>query len=391
VGDGPLLGDGLWSAIELMLGQCPVVHSDGQWFGMPDGGWIVNRYRDIIEVVRDPERFSSVDKKGTSDEPDMPPFDVDPPIHGEYRRLLQPYFTKPAVSKFEPLARGIVNKLIDGFIETGRCDDIVASLTRPFSSQVKWGWLVGLEGVDLDEAQDWIETWLYRHFEPEFEHARHAWIKWMDATIARRRREPRRSDLIDALLHGEVEGRPLTDLEVRGVLMIMILGGFSATGDAIANILFRLAVYPDLQRRLVSERALLPSAIEEFLRIEPPVTGIARSCTRDTKLGGQHVKAGERVFYHSSAANRDPEIFEEPLEVRLDRTGNRHLAFGAGRHRCIGAGMARMNIRVALEEILTRLRDIRLIERDPPNRMANVAWRLTYLPLIFTPGQRLES
>lgn len=391
VGEGALLGDGLWQAVDLMLRSCPVVHSDARWTGVPDGGWLINRYRDVMEVVQNPEVFSSLKQKGPIDEPPMPPFEADPPIHAEFRRLLQPYLSLQRVAKYETLAREIVTRLIDEFIESGRCDDIVAQLARPFSSQVQWGWLVGIDAVDLKQMQEWIEIWIYRHFEPEFEAANRGWIGWIDKTIEQRRSEPRRDDLIDALVHGQIEGRPLTDEEVRGVMMIMILGGFSSTGDAIANTLLRLAVYPELQDRLRADPSILTHALEELLRIEPPVTGLARRCTRDTEIGGQKIKAGEHLFYHIAAANRDPDEFENPDEVDFDRKRNRHLSFGAGRHRCLGSNFARQNLRVVFEEILSRMHDIRLVDDDPPERVANVAWGMARLPLAFAPGQRVLS
>ncbi len=173
--------------------------------------------------------------------------------------------------------------------------------------------------------------------------------------------------------------------------MIMILGGFSSTGDAIANILFRLAVYPDLQERLRADRSVLTNALEELLRIEPPVTGLARRCTRDTVIGGQEIKAGEHLFYHIAAANRDPNEFENPLRVDFDRKRNRHLSFGAGRHRCLGSNFARQNLKVVFEEILSRMQNIRLIDGDLPERLANVAWGMSRLPLAFDPGPRVLS
>jgi cytochrome P450 len=390
-GDGPLLGDGLNEAVALMLEQCPIVHSDGAWTGMPEGGWIVNRYEDVMTVLQDSEIYSSLKKKGLGDEPDMPPFESDPPLHTHFRHLLQPYLSLHAVSKFESTSREIITQHIDGFIEAGYCEDAVTQLCRPFSSGVQWKWLVGLDEIDIEQVQGWIETWVYRHFEPEFEEANRAWIAWVDDTVARRRREPRRDDLIDALVFGRIEDRPLTEDEIRGVVMIMILGGFTTTADVISNILMRIAVYPNLQASLRERIDILPHAIEELLRIEPPSTGLARRCTRDTVLAGQQLRAGEHVFYHIPAANLDESEFESPHEIDFERPRNRHLAFGAGRHRCLGSNFARMNLRIAVEEILTRMHDIRIPEGAEPRRTANVAWGMAHLPLEFTPGPRVGT
>ncbi len=389
VGEGPLLGDGLWGAIDLMLDECPVAHTDATFIGSPKGSWVVSRYRDVLEVVQNPELFSSRVQQGARPEREMIPFNIDPPQLLEYRRFLQPYFTLQAMKPFEPLAREIVARRIDGFVESGRCDDVVTQLARPFSSEVQWSWLVGVDEVDHEQVREWVWIWLHKHFEPEFDEAEAAWIAWIEETIARRRSEPRRDDLIDALLHSEMEGRLLTDDEIIGVMMLVILGGVPATADTISNVLLRLAVYPDLQNRLRGDLSLLPQAIEEFLRLEPASAGGFRRCTRDTEIAGVEIKADEQLYWHIAAANRDSDEFENPHEFDLDRKRNRHLAFGAGHHRCLGATFARQNLRVALEEILTRMHDIRLIDDDPPRRAPGIAWGVAYLPVTFTPGPRV--
>ena len=382
--DGALLSDGLWKAVQLMLERCPVAPTDAVFVGSPQGTRIVSRYSDVMALIQDPELFSNSYQKGArDDDPTMIPLEVDPPALLEYRRLLQPYLTIKAVSKFADLARQIITELIDAAAPASRFDDVVTQLAQPFASQVQWGWLVGIDAVDQEQVLDWMLTWVHKHFEPEFEIANKAWVDWIDETIARRRNEPRRDDLIDALIHGKVQGRPLTDEEIVGVMMIMILGGVTSTSDAISNILFRLAVHPDLQRDLRADPALIPLAVEEALRIEPPVTGLSRRCTRDTVFAGEELHAGDHLFWHISSANHDPREFPKPDEFDLHRQRNRHLAFGAGHHRCIGSNFARQNLRIVLEEILGRLDDIRLIEGDPPRRMTGTAWGMARLPLAF--------
>jgi cytochrome P450 len=214
------------------------------------------------------------------------------------------------------------------------------------------------------------------------------WWDWMQETIDRRREEPHRDDLIDGLLHSEVEGRPLTDDEIVRVLMIMILGGVTTTTDTITSVMLRLAVTPGMQEELAGNLEVMPRAVEEFLRIEPPATGISRKARRDVEVGGQQLKAGDNLFYHIPAANRDPRKFEDPLEVRFDRARNPHFTFGGGIHRCIGASFARQNLRIVFEQIVTRMPELRLVEGDPPERMAGIGWMMKRLPIAFTPGPR---
>ena len=317
--------------------------------------------------------------------------DLDPPILLEYRQLLSPFLSLRSVAPFEALARETITGLLDGIIESGRCDDFISAVCYPFASDIQWGWLVGVDSFEREKVLEWVVTWTHHHFEPEYAEAERQWLEWTQETVARRRAGARQSDMIDALLHGAIKGRPLSDDEIVGIMMIMIIGGVTTTADAIGNILLRLAVYPELQERLRAEPKLLPRALEEFLRIEPPALGPARRCTRDTELGGQTIKAGDQLFLNLAAANRDPDKFENPREVDLERKGNAHLAFGAGHHRCLGVTFARQNLRVVFEEILSRMHDIAIAEGDAPRRTPGIVWGLNHLPITFTPGPRASG
>jgi len=388
VGTGDTLGDGLWQSVDLMLEQCPVPHTDASFYGCPEGGWIVNRYADVLEVLSHPETFSNSFQHGPTPEPAMIPIDIDPPLHKEFRRLLQPYFAVKTVAKFQPLAEEIITRLIDQVVETGRVDDVVTQIAQPFSSEVQWGWLMGVDAVDHKRVLEWMRIWIHEHFEPTFAPMEKEWIDWTLETIQRRRDEPRRDDLIDGLLYAEVEGKALTDDEIVRIMMIMILGGVTTTTDTIANVMLRLAVTPGMQEELANDLSLMPKAVEEFLRIESPGTGISRKCTRDVEVGGQELAEGDHLFYHIAAANRDPRKFEDPHTVRFDRPRNPHFAFGGGAHRCIGASFARQNLRIVFEQIVTRMPDLRLVDGDPPKRAAGIGWMLERLPVEFTPGPK---
>lgn len=388
VGEGDTLGDGLWESVDVMLDKCPVPHTDQSFYGCPAGGWIVNRYDDVLQVLSDPETFSNQYQHGPEPEPEMIPIDLDPPLHKEFRRLLQPYFAVKTIQKFAPLAESVITRLIDDVVETGRIDDVMTQIAQPFSSEVQWGWLMGVDPVDHVKVLDWMRIWIHEHFEPSFEAMNKEWWDWMQETIDRRREEPRRDDLIDGLLHSEVEGRPLTDDEIVRVLMIMILGGVTTTTDTIASVMLRLAVTPGMQEELANNLEVMPRAVEEFLRIEPPATGISREVRKDVVVGDETLKAGDKLFYHISAANRDPRKFEDPHAVKFDRVRNPHFAFGGGIHRCIGASFARQNLRIVFEQIVTRLPELRLVEGDPPVRVAGIGWTMEKLPVQFTPGPK---
>jgi cytochrome P450 len=227
---------------------------------------VVSRHEDLTRLLRDPGLFSSKTRRGVQEERPLIPFEVDPPELLAYRRLLQPFFTLSEAQAFVPTARELVTKHLDGFVSQGRCDDLVSRFARPLASEIQWSWLVGLDELDHAQLLDWMMIWLHKHFEPEFAEAEKSWVAWIQSTIDRRRREPRRKDLIDTLLHEEMNGRRLTDDEIIGVVLLLIIGGVPAVTDVVGNLVLRLAVDPELQDRLRSEPELIPQAIEESVR-----------------------------------------------------------------------------------------------------------------------------
>jgi cytochrome P450 len=389
VNDGPMGSGPYWTAIDLMLEHCPVTHSDGRWFGAPEGAWVVNDYDDIMAVIQDPETFSNRVRKGL--DPDEPPqilFDTDPPLLLEYRRLLQPHLSLKSVARFEQQARAIANELIDSFIDSGRCENFASQFSYKFSTRIQWAGLVGVREEDADHEQllDWMLTIIHKRFEPEFAEAHRSWIAWIRNLVAERRAGERRDDLIDGLLHSEVEGHPLTDDEITRVLMSLILGGVTATADAITAVLFWISSQPELQDRLRADKSLIPQAIEEILRVEPPAISAPRRCTRDAVVGGHEIKAGQQLMLHYAAANRDPSRFEHPHDIDLDRRRTAHLSFGAGHHRCLGSNFARLMLRLVTETCLERMEGIRVTPGEESHRIAGVGWMIDRFPMSFTPA-----
>jgi cytochrome P450 len=217
-----------------------------------------------------------------------------------------------------------------------------------------------------------------------------AWNDWITEFVAFRRASPRRNDVIDALLHGTVDGRPLTDTETSGAIRILILGGFYTTTDATTSTMMLLLEHPEIEQQVRRDPSLLPKLFDETLRLESPVISQYRVCTRDVELHGRQLRQGEAVVVHLGGANRDPGQFDYPADLRTDRLRNRHLAFGAGPHRCIGSNVARLNLRVVFEEILSRLHDVRIAEgKTARHSQASQGWGWEYVPLAFAPGPRL--
>jgi cytochrome P450 len=207
--------------------------------------------------------------------------------------------------------------------------------------------------------------------------------------LDRRRGEPRRNDVVDALLHETVGGRPLDEDMILNCLLLLITAGLDTTAHGVGHMVIRLARDPELRQRLEVDPAIRSRAIEEFLRLEPPAGGLVRTAMRDMVIGGKHIQAGKRVLLLVSAANRDPEEFDLPDEVNLERATNRHLAFGYGARHCLGIHLARLELRVALGEILTRLKDLRLTD-DHIEYDNGVLRGPAHVNVAFTPGPRLS-
>lgn len=183
-------------------------------------------------------------------------------------------------------------------------------------------------------------------------------------------------------------GRPITEMEALGAIQVLTLGGFMTTADATCNLVVALIDNPELQDELRAHPNAIPPFIEEVLRLEPPVTTRARRCVSNVELRGTSIPAGDRVMVNVVAANRDPQEFERPDALDIQRDYNRHLTFGAGIHRCIGSTMARMTLRIALEELLARTRDMRFAEGQREQRISvsGSTWRLVdSMPIVFTP------
>ncbi|MEZ5260028.1 MAG: cytochrome P450, partial [Ilumatobacteraceae bacterium] len=189
-------------------------------------------------------------------------------------------------------------------------------------------------------------------------------------------------DLISFLLNAELDGQPVPMHVIRGNLSLMLIAGIDTTWSSIGSALWHLASHPDDRRRLVDEPELIPTAVEEFLRAYAPVT-MARLATHDTTLGDREVKAGDRVLLPFPAANRDPEMFDRPDDVIIDREVNRHVAFGAGIHRCLGSNLARLEMQVAIEEMLAMIPEFELEDPDAVTWAGGQVRGPRYLPVTF--------
>jgi len=339
---------------------CPVART-----GRLGGSVLPTRYDDVVAVAHDTATFSSVDTAVFPPPPGAslfvaPPITSDPPFHAEARRILLPQFGIAAVSRLEARTRQIVTELLDA-LEGRDVADAAADYAEHVPVRVI-AHLLGIPEQDEPRFTDWVVRVL-QDTGPDTERTRatatRELLAYFGDVAAARRLEPG-EDLVSALLDAELDGAPLTDKHLQGTCALLLLAGIDTTWSMIASSLAYLARTPVDRDRLVADPSLLPQACEEFLRAFAPVTQ-ARIATRDAAIGGCPVDAGSRVLLVFGAANRDPAHFERPDEVDIDRTENRHLAFGVGIHRCIGSNLARMELQVAIGAWLERFPQFRLV------------------------------
>jgi cytochrome P450 len=312
---------------------------------------------------------------------------VDPPLHRVYKRLINAYFTPAAILPWEPKTRTLVNHLLDRFIEKGQCE-VMADFARPYPA-------LSFFDIALNAPADEIEKVAYMASKaplPDDPEAAACWVglsEWIREFMARRRQLPRRGDVVDGVLAAEIEGRPITDEEIIGIIQLLILGGLETTAGALGMMMIRFCQEPDLLPFLGQHPEQISTAVEELLRLDNPFIAITRTALRDTEISGHRVKKGDKVLIYWTSANRDDAEFPNPDTFDLDRPNNRHLSFGAGPHRCAGSNLARMNIRVAFEEILTRLHDLKLQDGAEIHYHTAVNRAPLTVPITFTPGPRV--
>lgn len=354
----PDLAVPFYEVLARMRAQCPVTHSDRH-----GGFWVVTRYEDVLRIAQDWQTFSSelgFTVPRPEDPPKILPMGVDPPVHREFKRLINAHFTPRAVAEWEKPTRALVNHLIDGFVEHGQCD-FMGAFARPFPGLAFFEFALHAPPDDLQQLNEWATAASLPHL-PGAQDGLLNLAAWIGRFVEERQNQPPRGDVVDTLLEAEIEGRPITPAEVIGTIHLLVLGGLETTAGVLGMSMLRFCHAPEIPERLRARPDLIPEAVEELLRLDGALACIGRTARRDTDLGGHRIRAGESVVVYWASANRDPAEFPEPDGFVLGRVTNRHLAFGAGPHRCAGSNLARLNLRIALEELLRRLRDVELQE-----------------------------
>ena len=339
--------------------KCPVAWSDR--FG---GFYALTRYEDVTKAALDHETFTSAQKTPIPDAtgPDRPPrapAEVDPPIHGDFRDLLNRFFTPDRIRLLEPVIRRTARDLLGRCISLGETD-AVESFTFFMPIQVQCIFL----GISVEDAHT-IKTIINRIIEAgaagdavAHKEANDRIYSYIDGVINARRKTPYdANDVISSLLNETVGDRRLTHEDVAGTIRLFLQAGHGTTTNALGSIIRHLASTPSDQKRLREEPKLIPQAIEEMLRAWTPVRLVGRKTTCDVEIAGTVIPKGSKVGLMVAAANRDATVFKDADTVDFDRKPNRHIALGHGIHRCVGAALARAQLRIAIEELLSMTDD----------------------------------
>jgi cytochrome P450 len=369
---------------ERLRQECPVARRDGR----ERGEVFLSRYEDIFWAMRHPEFFTSEDLDLYLGEQPQIPLEVDPPQHTKYRRLLNPQFVPREIEKHEPEVRGIVRELIDGFAGRGSCD-FHAEFATPLPSRIFLP-LMGLPRDDLPLFLKWRDDNVRPAVDPgDFEGAERIRVQasremneYFRHAIAQRRQDPD-DGLLSRIVHSTIDGEPMSERELLGMSHLLLIGGLDTVTATLDCMIAFLATHPD-HRLQLADRDRVPGAVEELLRWLTPVMMVPRAVAQDCEMRGVSLNAGDAVNLVIGAANLDEDEFGAP-NVDFARDPNRHLAFGASHHLCLGAHLARLELRVALEEFHLRIPDYWIADGAEIHYSTGIR-QTEHLPLEFDPA-----
>jgi cytochrome P450 len=354
-----------------MRRTCPVAHSEFLQ-------WSVFRHADVVQILNDPDTFSSQVSAHMS-----VPNGMDPPRHTEYRRVVESYFTPAYIDAYEPVCRDIAVRLARA-LPQGEVE-LMGDFAQTFALRMQSAYLGWPQ--DLHEP---LRLWINKNRQATLKGERSAmaaiafefdgYIKGMLA-VRRQAGADAPADITSSLLNEKVNGRPLSDDEIVSILRNWTVGELSTMASCVGIIAHYLALKPPVQTQLRAQPSLLPAAIDEILRMQAPLIANRRIVTRPVSLGGRQLQKGDRLSLIWASANRDEAVFGDPDEFRLDRDAGHNLLYGKGIHICPGAPLARLQLRHITEQLLAHTRHIGLVPGKSPKLAVYPAGGFSVLPL----------
>jgi cytochrome P450 len=372
-----------------MRQTCPITRSDRL-----GGFWVVSKYDTIVKILRQPDVFASGDGITI---PALPfpnrgiPSESDRPLHTDYRGVFMPFLTPNATAGYEPLIRDRVGALIDSFIGDGEADFVAQFATR-LPGQV----VAEFFGFDLHDGErcyKWLSTMMAPpDGEPSTAAAAgQSLLDFIMGVLADARAKPRNNLISSITTYVTKAGTRFSDEECIGLVFTAIGGALETTVSGLTSIVVYLDQFPAARAQLLADPSLVSHAVQEVLRMASPAHCPARTVRSDVEIDGVTFKAGDRVLLLYGSANYDDDRFKDPEDFRLDRGRNPHLTFGHGIHRCVGAPLAELEMRVTLEEILQRMPDVQVVGGSGPAIRNGGTWGYESLGIKFTPRPRVET
>jgi cytochrome P450 len=354
-----------------------------------DGVVYLYRYKDIIRINRHP-KVLGIGGRGPAFGAPMPliPLEIDGEDHAKWRRVLDPMFAPRQVASLEDVVRTLTRELIDGFAADGVVE-MYSKFCVPLPC-LTFLRLFGAPTEDLDFFLDCKERMLRPSGdtpEKNQEIMQAAGIRLMDyfnQLLARRRAEPPRDDVLGTLMTATIDGQPISDLDLMNIIVLLMFAGLDTVTSSLSLMIDWLARHSDQRRRVVADPALIPGLVEELLRYESPVPVGTRYPIEDIDLGdGLVIKAGEAILASWATANLDPAAHEDPLTINIDRPRHQHIAFASGTHRCLGSNLARLELRLAIEELHSRISEYQILTGEQVHYVNLPVRAAEYLPLKF--------
>ncbi|WP_372966549.1 cytochrome P450 [Marinobacter sp.] len=361
-------------AYDTMRKQCPVAWSDYQQ-------WTLFRHADLMQVLEDHKTFSNAVSVHLS-----VPNGMDPPEHTPYRRVIEPYFGPEPMARFEPQCREVARTLVQR-LPKNEPVNVVEALSRPFALQIQcafMGWPENLHQPLADWVQKNHQATLARDRQAMAEVAQEFDGYIRDLLNTRRQAGGQApNDVTTSLMREQVNGKPMTDEQLISLLRNWTVGELATISASVSILVNYLAQHPALLRELKAAPDQLPLAIDEILRMDAPLISNRRVTTRDVNVGGKVISAGEKITILWASANRDEEVFGNPDDFCPQKNADKNLLYGAGVHECPGAPLARMELKVLMEELLKPLEALEMVKEHASERAMFPTGGFNVLPILF--------